>query len=245
LKVPVNEELCRELQNGVVGRLACEKDVRRIQTTLFMEGFSSVSVTSIGGNMALLRSPMEGDVQRLLRSKNECLKYYFSELKPWNPGLLAVQREVWIQIYGIPLHIWGENFFKMVGTELGVFLDFDEETARMARFDVARIKVLTTTWASIDMALKVEVEGVCFNLWLVEERGMQRLTLVVGEEQEEVGSVVVPGGVSGGEDAVSDSGEVNSGEDDISGDELQHGGTNEGNSNVALGVQLPEGGGFL
>jgi hypothetical protein len=109
---------------------------------------------------------------------------------------------------------------------------------------VARIKVLTTTWASIDMALKVEVEGVCFNLWLVEERGMQRLTLVVGEEQEEVGSVVVPGGVSGGEDVVSDSGEVNSGEDDISGDELQHEGTNEGNNDVALGVQLPEGGGI-
>ncbi|KAK2449432.1 hypothetical protein QL285_008629 [Trifolium repens] len=130
----------------------------------------------------------------------------------------------------------------MVGKELGVFLDFDEETARMARFDVARIKVLTTTWASIDTTLKVEVEGVCFNLWLVEERGLQRSTLVVGEEQEEVGSVVVPGGGSGDEDVVSEGGEVNSGEDDISSDELQHGGTNKGNSDVALGVQLPKGG---
>jgi hypothetical protein len=58
--------------------------------------------------MAILRSLIVGDVDRLLRSKNEWLKYYFSELKPWNPGLLAVQREVWIQMYGIPLHIWGD-----------------------------------------------------------------------------------------------------------------------------------------
>ncbi|MCH95313.1 RNA recognition motif, partial [Trifolium medium] len=134
LKVPVNEELCKELRGSMVGTLAREKDVRRIQTTIFMEGFKSISVTYMGGNMALVRSSNEGDVERMIRSKKECMEYYFSELKPWNPGLLAVQREVWIQVYGIPLHIWGENLFKIVGAKLGVFLDFDEETARMARF---------------------------------------------------------------------------------------------------------------
>ncbi|MCI18119.1 endonuclease/exonuclease/phosphatase family protein, partial [Trifolium medium] len=33
LKVPINEALCKELRGSVVGTLACEKDVRRIQTT--------------------------------------------------------------------------------------------------------------------------------------------------------------------------------------------------------------------
>jgi hypothetical protein len=122
---------------------------------------------------------VEGDVARLMRSKNECLQYYFSEIKPWNPGLLAVQREVWIQIYEIPLHIWGENLFKMVGKSLGTFLDFDMETASMARFDVARLKILTTTWAFIDVAIKVEVEGVVFDLWVVEERGRNRSVVVM------------------------------------------------------------------
>jgi hypothetical protein len=105
LKVPVNEALCKELQGSVVGFLKCVKEVSRIQTTLYMEGFRSIKVTNMGGNMALLRSSVEGDVDRLMRSKNECLHYYFSELKPWNPGLFAVQREIWIQVYGIPLHI--------------------------------------------------------------------------------------------------------------------------------------------
>jgi hypothetical protein len=48
MKVPMNEELCKELQCGVLGKLAREKDVRRIQTTLFMEGFRSISVTHMG-----------------------------------------------------------------------------------------------------------------------------------------------------------------------------------------------------
>ncbi|GAU18967.1 hypothetical protein TSUD_229580 [Trifolium subterraneum] len=132
MKVPINEELCKELQGSMVGYLAREQDVRRIQTTFYMEGFPSVLVTHMGGNMALIRSSVEGDVARLVRSKKESVEYYFSKIKPWNPGLLVVQREVWIQVYGIPLHIWGEEFFKMVGNRLGVFLDFDEETISMS-----------------------------------------------------------------------------------------------------------------
>jgi hypothetical protein len=222
MKVPVNEELSKELQGSVVGTLAREKDVRRIQTTLYMEGFRSITVTNMGGNMVLLRSPVEGDITRLMRSKNECLEYYFSKIKPWNPGLLAVHREVWIQIYGIPIHIWGENFFKQVGNSLGTFLDFDEETARMARFDVARIKVLTTTWSVIDVAIKAEVEGVCFDLWVVEERGRDRSVMVMGEDLDDVGSKVVPSEVGEvvEEDGFSE-GAVNSGDDDNSGDETE------------------------
>jgi hypothetical protein len=82
LKVPVNEELCKELKGSLVGTLAREKDIRRVKTTLYMEGFRSIMVTHMGGNMVLLRSPMEGDVDRLLKSKNECLPHYFTDLKP-------------------------------------------------------------------------------------------------------------------------------------------------------------------
>jgi hypothetical protein len=219
LKVPVNEELCGELQGSVVGTLAREKDVRQIQTTLLMEGFKSISVTHMGGNMALLRSTVECGVGRLLRSKNECIKYYFTELKLWNPGLFAVQRGVWIQVYGFSLHIWGDNLFKMIGKSLGMFMDYDDETARMVRFDVARLKILTTTWAVMDVNLKVEVEGVCFNLWVVEERERQRSAVVLRGERDDEGSRVVPseGGVEV-YDGFSDGAE-HSDEDEVSGEE--------------------------
>jgi hypothetical protein len=250
IKVPVNEALCKELKGSMVGLLAREKDVRRIQTTLFMEGFGSVLVTSMGGNMALLRSPVEGDIERLLKSKNECLQYYFSEMKPWNPGLLAVQREVWIQVYGIPLHIWGEELFKLVGNKLGVFMDYDEATARMASFDVARIKILTTTWAFLDVNMKVEVEGVCFDLWVVEERGIKCATVVFGDALEDEASHVVPYEAGDAVDVGHGDGGDLSGEDDASGDEtevdvrllVQHGGEQQADSDRALCEQVPKGG---
>jgi hypothetical protein len=220
IKVPVNEELSKELRGSVVGSLARERNVKRIQTTLFMEGFPSISVTHMGDNKVLMRSPVEGDVERLMKSKNECLKYYFSEIKPWNPGLTAAQREVWVQIYGISVHIWGDDLFKLVGKRFGVFLDYDEETVRMKRLDVARIKILTTVWASIDVVLKVEVEGLFFDLWVVEERERKVPLVALNEEMEDEGSRVVPAEESvGGEEAYEEEA-LNSGEDDESGEEI-------------------------
>jgi hypothetical protein len=248
LHVPVNEELCKELRGSVVGLLAREKDVTRIQTTLAMEGFRSISVTHMGGNMALLRSSMEGDVDRLLKRKNECLSFYFSELKPWNPGLLAVQREVWVQAYGIPLHIWGETFFKQIGNNLGEFLDFDEETARLARFDVARIKIRTSTWGSIDVVQKVVVEEAGFDVWIVEERGRNRSVVVMNEEVEEEGSYAAPVGISDYGDDNSGGGADFSGDDEESGAEfevdgremMQKGGRHEVEYDKGLGEQVPK-----
>jgi hypothetical protein len=107
----------------------------------------------------------------------------------------------------------------MVGKKLGVFLDFDEDTACMVRFDVARLKILSTTWACIDVVLKVEVEGVTFDVWVVEEREKKRLIMVY-EEWEDEGSRVVPVEVSDGGDDASGEGASDSGEDEESGAEV-------------------------
>jgi hypothetical protein len=254
VRAKVNVELSKELKGSMVGTLSKEKDVRRIQTTLFMEGFKSISVTNMGGNMVIIRSPVEGDVGRLLRSKNECLDYFFSEVKPWSPGLLAVQREVWIQVFGIPLHIWGDDFFKLLGTKLGVFLDYDFETESMARFDVARLKILSNSWAIIDTVVKVEVEGKFYHVWVVEERGRQRASVVLGDEVEEAGSEVVPSEASGAVDEGYVGGGGNSGEDDSSEPEvdgdmqvhIQYGGSFKENKDRPMGVQVhKEGKGVL
>ncbi|MCI71192.1 LRR receptor-like kinase, partial [Trifolium medium] len=53
-------------------------------------------------------------------------------------------RETWVKVYGIHLHVWGENLFKAIGSKYGEFLDFDNNTASRAKLDVARIKISTS-----------------------------------------------------------------------------------------------------
>ncbi|KAK2430144.1 hypothetical protein P8452_43598 [Trifolium repens] len=90
----------------------------------------------------------------------------------------------------------------------------------MSRFDVARIKFLLSTWASIDFVLKVEVEGLVFDLWVVEERGNQRSVAVFNGVMEDEGSHVYPAEESQEEDEVVGEDCYNIGEDEMSGEEL-------------------------
>ncbi|MCI61523.1 hypothetical protein A2U01_0082780, partial [Trifolium medium] len=51
LKVEVDGSLVKELEKSYVGKLALNVEVRRIKTTLYMEGLAHISVTDMGRNM--------------------------------------------------------------------------------------------------------------------------------------------------------------------------------------------------
>jgi hypothetical protein len=150
LQIEVDALVLQELEKSFVCVLALDVDVSKIKTTLYMEGLAHFSVTDMGRNMVLLFSPREGELQAMTRAKPDWLSYYFKEFKAWSPNCFADRRVIWVKVLGIPLHVWGENLFKVIGGKYGEFLDFDESTASRQKLDVARIKTATSFRASID-----------------------------------------------------------------------------------------------
>ncbi|MCI33429.1 DUF4283 domain protein, partial [Trifolium medium] len=128
LQVEVDGRLLKELELSYVGKLALKVEVRRIKTTLYMEGLSHISVTDMGRDMVLIYSPKVGEVEALCKAKADWLIHYFREVSPWLPSSFVDRRETWVKVYGIPLHVWGENLFKVIGRKYGEFLDFDNNT---------------------------------------------------------------------------------------------------------------------
>ncbi|MCI34245.1 hypothetical protein A2U01_0055463, partial [Trifolium medium] len=98
----------------------------------------------MGGNLILIYSLKSGEVEAMCKARADWLFYYCSEVKPWSPGCYTDRRETWVKIYGIPLHVWGENLFKAIGRKFGEFIDFDNNTASRAKLDVAKIKISTS-----------------------------------------------------------------------------------------------------
>ena len=54
------------------------------------------------------------------------------QLDWWRPdvGCLRVEdcvKEVWVRVLGLPLHLWGEGFFKKLRDACGGFLATDKE----------------------------------------------------------------------------------------------------------------------
>jgi hypothetical protein len=83
------------------------------------------------------------------------------------------RREVWVKVLGVPLHVWGENFFKHLGARFGEFVDFDADTASRSRLDVARIKINTPCRNFIEYVVHVNALGCVYKVWVVEEKSVE------------------------------------------------------------------------
>jgi hypothetical protein len=170
LELFVHEATVRELRHSRVGFFKESMEFQSFNDRLVVEGQHEVKATSMGGNMVLLQGACEGELEEVMKINKQWWDQCFLKIIPWNPKLLSESREIWIQIYGIPLHVWEEGSFKMVAGRFGVFLDFDEATVAKQRLDVARVKLRTMRRGMIDTVLQLLVQGERYDVWVVEER---------------------------------------------------------------------------
>jgi len=95
----------------------------------------------------------------------------FKKVHRWSPEHVADSRTVWLNVHGVPLHVWDEPLFKNLGSLFGVFVDFDEDTICRNRLDFARLQVSTVRKGLIDEMVNLKVMGAVFFLWVVEVGG--------------------------------------------------------------------------
>lgn len=57
----------------------------------------------------------------------------FEDFRPWNPETFCKERYVWLNITGVPLHTWSEDFFKMISSSAGKYVNMDESTRKKTR----------------------------------------------------------------------------------------------------------------
>jgi RNA recognition motif-containing protein len=127
LELRVCDSTLKSLERSMVGVLKNSVDFHSFHERLLLEGHHDVKATPMGGNLVLLQSPCEGELEEVLKCNKGWWDFCFSKMLPWKPNILSESREVWLQIYGLPLHAWDEGSFKMMAGRFGVFLDFDEE----------------------------------------------------------------------------------------------------------------------
>lgn len=67
----------------------------------------------LGADKVLLQVSDEGDVMDMLSEALEFFNNFFSNPIRWNKDILVRERGAWVKIYGVPLHAWNVNFFKL------------------------------------------------------------------------------------------------------------------------------------
>lgn len=100
-------------------------------------------------------------------------KYYnfFTPPMKWKKEMVIRKRGACVRIYGIPLHAWNVDFFKLCVFDCGRLLKVDDFVVDKVRFDYARVLISTPSLEIINFEAKVLVDGELLGFTIVEEWG--------------------------------------------------------------------------
>jgi hypothetical protein len=134
-------------------------------------GFTDVDVTLLGADKVFLRSKAGLDVATVLASASEFFKIIFSTWGRWEAQAIPFQRGAWVRLYGIPLHAWNEDFFRLCVFDCGRFLRADNYIVEKDRLDFARVLIATSSLAVVKRVERLLVDGAIVDVHVIEEWG--------------------------------------------------------------------------
>lgn len=167
----------KELGNGwlyrsAIAKISSTKSVVRIQDQLMSLGQSHVLVRYMGGDMVVLtfKDSEERDTM-FNEGKMAWLKEWFVESSKWEDTMLnPCSRLVWINCYGIPLHLWNNHTFSEIGRNWGDVIMIAEDTIKKVSFAVGKILISTTIMDSINKVVELENNGKLIKIRIMEEQ---------------------------------------------------------------------------
>lgn len=93
-----------------------------MQEIFNVNGYFSILVTPLWGNICLLEDKVYGELKDLLING----KQWFKEARPWKPTDVGDERISWIFYYGIPFQVWKPEFFVTLVKSIGKYLCLDD-----------------------------------------------------------------------------------------------------------------------
>ena len=156
---------------GLVMSVVNGEAIHVVQRRIFDVGFENLDIIPLGVDKVLVRTSDKEDVSNVLLKATYFFDHFFSTPVKWNKGVLIRERGAWVRIYGVPLHAWNLNFFKLCVFDCGRLLRVDEVTVEKERLDYARVFVATSSVEVINTNAKLMVDGVIFYFKIIEEWG--------------------------------------------------------------------------
>jgi len=86
---------------------------------------------------------------------------------------VSFKRGAWLRLYGIPLHAWSDDFFKLCVMDCETFLRTNLVSLDRVRFDYARVLIVTSSLDIVDCVESLLIDDVMVDVKIVEEWGFK------------------------------------------------------------------------
>ncbi|MCI49098.1 DUF4283 domain protein, partial [Trifolium medium] len=92
----------------------------------------------MGADKVFVRSLSAPDTVSFIDGAKEFISLVFSNWVRWDKGVEPTHRGAWVRLYGIPVHAWNVEFFKLCVLNCGSFLRADSYTVEKVKLDYVR-----------------------------------------------------------------------------------------------------------
>ncbi|GLT45722.1 hypothetical protein SLA2020_195340 [Shorea laevis] len=157
------------LEGCSVGTLRSLQLAPVIQERLYMEGMFAIKTKTMGGKLILLEGDDKEELKEIVENAKQWLNQWFDDIKPWSPNMVATERFVWLKCLGVPLQVWGSEFFASIASTWGTFISLDDNTRLKKRFDVAKVLISTSEQKTITENLIYKINGHMYSIKCSEE----------------------------------------------------------------------------
>ena len=105
-----------------------------------------IAIHPLNQNMFFMGFKLSEEASWVMENGSRICRGGVMQLEWWTPssgcnGLRDQEKEVWIRVVGLPLHLWTGEILKKVGDNCGGFVALDEDTASKTDLHWARILV--------------------------------------------------------------------------------------------------------
>ncbi|GAU37762.1 hypothetical protein TSUD_102790 [Trifolium subterraneum] len=158
-------------QNGLVATIINGEAVPVVQNRITDAGFNDLILVPMGAGKVFVRSSAGVDARAIVNGAKDFFTLLFLNWERWGNEGFPYQRGAWVRLYGIPIHAWNVNFFKMCVFDCGRFLRADSCSADWDKLDFARVLIATPDLEIIKRVESVLVDGTLTKIKIVEEWG--------------------------------------------------------------------------
>ncbi|GMJ08075.1 hypothetical protein HRI_004476700 [Hibiscus trionum] len=142
----------------LVGQIKGMYDACCVQQALRADSFK-VEVCTWSGFYAIIRFEKEEQIPIFWYLRDSLIRTWFSDIDYLKNFKKENKLKVWVCMEGIPLSIWHDSVFSLIGSRMGSVVRIDDETSNKSKLDVARIFIVVGCLSDIPPFVTISMFG--------------------------------------------------------------------------------------
>ncbi|KAL4365185.1 hypothetical protein AHAS_Ahas07G0080800 [Arachis hypogaea] len=158
------------LQKSLVGGSTKAIDFKALRKSIATTFPHIIQVREMGAYKALLTFDNLLNAEEAYTFNMNGLLQFFHSVWRWDESEKSETRRVWLECFGVPLHAWSGDTFRLIGSQWGEVVGCDRATESCSSFSSGRVEIDTCIMDVIKEWVHVTIDTSGFDI-LVKEIG--------------------------------------------------------------------------